>query len=317
MAMNPMQRRARNSFLTGMLVTLVVMAIVVVILLYRINQLNEDKEKLIALQQSVYVAAEDIKSGGEVTMESLTSEIVQTSMDLSNALTANSFTEFDDETGEEFMLEYVSKVDIPKGAIITMDMVSEVGDEVKNDQRVQEYNMIVLPSELKNGDFVDIRIRFASGVDYVVVAKKKILQCTSDTIWVKLSEDEILSLGCAIVDSYKSVGSKLYATTYVEAGLQEAATRTYSASSAVNQLIANDPNVLEDAKNALYERFNSLGQTQRVDNIDPQVLEDPNAVQSGVQSEVAATKSAREAFVEALEGSGQVGGSAAGLTPTN
>lgn len=28
MAMNPMQRRARNSFLTGMLVTLVVMAVV-------------------------------------------------------------------------------------------------------------------------------------------------------------------------------------------------------------------------------------------------------------------------------------------------
>ena len=306
MAMNPMQRRARNSFLTGMLITLVIMSLVVIILLSKINQLNEDKEKLIALQQSVYVAAEDIISGGEVTSELLTKEVVQTTMDLSNALTIDDFAEIDDE-GNEFIIEYTSKVEIPAGTIITKDMVQEVGDELTKDQRIQEYNMIILPSELKNGEFIDIRLKLASGVDYVVLSKKKVLQCTSDTIWMKLTEDEILTLGNAIIDAYQSNGSKLYAIKYVEAGMQEAAVRTYMVNTSVFGLLANDPNALEDAKVGLLERYNSLGQSQRINEIDPSISPNAGSVQSGVQSEISAMKAAREAFVEALEGTGEVG----------
>ena len=41
MAVNPMQRRARNSFLIGFLVALIIMALVVVFLLTRIKALND------------------------------------------------------------------------------------------------------------------------------------------------------------------------------------------------------------------------------------------------------------------------------------
>lgn len=307
MAMNPMQRRARNSFLTGMLVTLVVMALVVVLLLYKINQLNEDKEKLIALQQSVYVAAEDIKSGEEVTVDLLKTEIVQTSMDLTDVVTINDFSEFDDE-GNEFILEYISKINIPAGTIVTRDMLSEAGDELTSDQRIQEYNMIVLPSQLRNGQFVDIRFKIANGNDYIVLSKKKVLQCTSDTIWLKMSEDEILLLGNAIVDAYQSPGSKLYATTYIEAGLQQAAIQTYVASNNVFNQIDRNPNIVQEAKNALWARYNDQAQVeQRTNHIEPSISYNSGSVQSGIQTEVSTMKSAREAFVQALEGTGEVG----------
>ena len=80
MALNPMQRRARNAFLTGMLITLVIMALVVILLFYKINALNEDKEKLLALQKSVYVASKTIRSGDNITEEcsSLLKEISST-----------------------------------------------------------------------------------------------------------------------------------------------------------------------------------------------------------------------------------------------
>ena len=97
MAMNPMQRRARNSFLTGMLVTLVVMAVVVIALLYKINQLNEDMENLVALQTEVYVAAQDIKSGEEVTEDLLKKETVRTTVPADSILTLNDFVEYDEE----------------------------------------------------------------------------------------------------------------------------------------------------------------------------------------------------------------------------
>ena len=107
MAMNPMQRRARNSFLTGMLVTLVVMAVVVIVLLYKINQLNEDMENLIKLQSTVAVVSKDIKSGEDVTEDLLKKETVQTTIQKDKIFTSTDFIELDDE-GNELVLEYIS-----------------------------------------------------------------------------------------------------------------------------------------------------------------------------------------------------------------
>ena len=82
MAMNPMQRRARNSFLIGFLVSLIIMAIFVIFLLMEIKSINEAKEALEQLQKTVYVAAEDLESGQIVTLEEhFIMDTVQTTMD--------------------------------------------------------------------------------------------------------------------------------------------------------------------------------------------------------------------------------------------
>ena len=57
----------------------------------------------------------------------------------------------------------------------------------------------------------------------------------------------------------------------------------------------------------LLERYNSLGQGQRINEIDPSISPNSGSVQSGIQSEISSMKAAREAFVEALEGTGEVG----------
>ena len=307
MAMNPMQRRARNSFLTGVLVTLLVMAVIVVLLLFKINQLNEDKERLMSLQKKYYVAAEDIKSGDEVTQDSIVEKFVQTDVSKEENLTTADFYEIDND-GNEFLVEYISKIDLPAGTIITKNMVSEIGDELTADQRIQEYNMIVLPSQLINGNYIDIRFSLPSGADFIVLAKKKVLQCTADTIWLKLSEEEILTLNNAIVEAYQATGSKLYANVYVEAGAQESAIPTYPPNQAVMSAIERDPNIIGEARNALYARYNSQGQADsRIDQIDTAVIQNTGAIQTGIQTETTALKSARESFVSELEGTGKVG----------
>ena len=100
MAVNPMQRRARNSFLIGFLVALIIMALVVLLLLYRIKSLNEAKEALESKQSEVYVAATDLKSGDEVTMASFKRETVQTTMDQTQIISSTDFEFIDEETGE-------------------------------------------------------------------------------------------------------------------------------------------------------------------------------------------------------------------------
>lgn len=322
MAMNPMQRRARNSFLIGFLLSLIIMAVVVVALIYKMKGINNEMDKLKALQKKVYVAGDYIQSGTEVTMDSFSYDTVQTTLDDEELVTDEDFEYIDEKTGEVIekydsdgnpkQKKMVVKTNVPAGTIITKDMLEELDDKTTSDQRLQEYNMIILPTLLTNGDYIDIRLQLPEGEDYIVVAKKKVIYTDATTVWLKMTEDEILSLGNAIVEAYTIVGSKLYATTYTEAGRQKAATPTYPVSQAVLTLINNDPNVVKEAQEALWKRYNDQEQVEQRNNHINTALSDyyegmKDAVESGLQEEITKMQEARQTYVESLEGTGSVG----------
>lgn len=141
-----------------------------------------------------------------------------------------------------------------KNSVITLDMVSKSNEKTTNDLRKVEYNMLVLPTQIQTGEYVDIRLSLPSGQDYIVVSKKQVEipqingVDSEDTIWLKLTEDEIITMNSAIVDAYKSVGSTLKVVTYTEAGMQDAATPTYVPTGDVMQLINSDPNIIQKSK---------------------------------------------------------------------
>ncbi len=319
MAMNPMQRRARNSFLIGFLIALVIMALVVVMLLYRIQGLNKDVKELKALQKEVYVASDYIQSGTEVTLDTFKTDTVQTSLPVEELITSDDFEYIDDRTGE-IILKYDSdgnpmekkmmvKTNIPAGTIITKDMLEELNDKTTADQRMQEYNMILLPTLLTNGDYIDIRLQLPEGEDYIVVSKKKVVYTDETTVWLKMSEDEILTLGNAIVEAYTIVGSKLYATTYTEAGRQEAAQPTYAVSQAVMNLINTNPNVRTEAREGLWARYRDQEQVEQRNNhinkaLEPYYDSMKDSVEAGLQEEITKLQEARQEYVESLGGVG-------------
>lgn len=322
MAMNPMQRRARNSFLIGFLVSLIIMAVVVIGLLYKIQGLNKDFESLKALQKKVYVAGDYIQSGAEVTMDSFTYDTVQTTVSADELITDEDFQFVDEKTGEIIekydsdgnpkQKKMIAKTNVPAGTIITKDMLDEIDEQTTADQRMQEYNMIILPTLLTNGDYIDIRLGLPEGEDYIVVSKKKVIYTDETTVWLKMTEDEILTLGNAIVEAYTITGSKLYATIYTEAGRQEAATPTYPVSQAVLTLINNDPNVVKEAQEALWKRYNDQEQVEQRNNHINTALSDyydgmKDAVEAGLQEEITKMQEARQTYVESLQGTGSVG----------
>ena len=71
MASNPMQRQARNSFLLGMVLTLIIAAIIVALMFMQIKKLNEKIKADQAATKSVYVLTQDVKSGQEITSDVL------------------------------------------------------------------------------------------------------------------------------------------------------------------------------------------------------------------------------------------------------
>jgi hypothetical protein len=111
-----------------------------------------------------------------------------------------------------------AKYNIAAKVPVTGDMVSD--EVVAADVRDVEINTVLMPSDLVEGDTVDIRIMFPNGTDYIVLAQKNIDKIYDTTFWMKLSEDEIQLLNSAVVDSYLNSGSKLYALKYADSDAQ-------------------------------------------------------------------------------------------------
>lgn len=206
----------------------------------------------------------------------------------------------------------VSKVDMYKNNIVTIDMVAKSNEKTTDDLRKQEYNMFVLPSQLETGEYIDVRLSLPTGQDYIVVSKKQveIPQIggidSEDTIWIKLTEGEIITLNNAIVDAYRILGSKLYVTTYTEAGLQKAAEPTYVATREVMALIDTNPNIVQTARDELVNRYNTQAGTVRngaIDNaLNSSGEEGQENLKAQVQESITNSKDNRKSYLDSLSG---------------
>lgn len=67
MAMNPMQKKARLSFLMGVLVTIVIAGAVIIFLFMQLKKYQDNEKAAQALLANVYVLNQDVKSGQEIT----------------------------------------------------------------------------------------------------------------------------------------------------------------------------------------------------------------------------------------------------------
>lgn len=308
MASNPMQRKARNSFLLGVFITMIIAAIVIAFLLYMMYKQKTENEEIENDKITVYVLIKDVESGtnvatktekgGILTKELATVEVTRKAAP-ETAITASNYSNVITENS-------LFKIDLKSGTILSTDMIVESSDKTQDDTREQEFNMIVLPSQLKEDDYVDIRLRLPSGQDYIVVSKKKILKADEITMWIKLTEDEILTLSNAIVEAYQIDGTLLYATTYVEPGIQQAASVTYIPTREVSQLINNNTNVVQTAKDELAKRYNNATLLSgRNDIINPAVMatgeEAQSNVATGTATAIEAQKQTREDYVKELE----------------
>lgn len=90
MAINPIERRTRNSLITGLLIGGVIAIIVGAISFMQITKLNGEIKKEKGKIKQVYVAARDIKANNEVKPEDLTMEGVVTSLQTDKIVTPDS-----------------------------------------------------------------------------------------------------------------------------------------------------------------------------------------------------------------------------------
>ena len=205
----------------------------------------------------------------------------------------------------------LAKVGMNANTVMTPNLVVQSNEVVTDDTREQEYNMVVLPVDLMTDDYVDIRLMTPAGQDFIVVSKAKVTIPTNgdgsyvtDTMKVNLREDEILSMSSAIVEAYGLLGAKLYATKYVEPGMQEASLPTYTPNAAVTAQIDNNPNIVEKAKEELKTRYSDSAKKTRNDYLQSVIngSEDYTSnIQDGADEDITKQNTARQKYLESLD----------------
>lgn len=156
-------------------------------------------------------------------------------------------------------LLYITEEDLGKTLIVDLDaytpiminMVTEM--ELESDVRELEIGVAALMLNQQINDYVDLRIVFPNGADYIVASKLKVKQLflENSLFYTDMDEGEILTLSSAIVDAYTNTGTKLYLTKYVEPNLQEESKPNYPVSETTLALMASDPNIVAVAADTL------------------------------------------------------------------
>lgn len=302
MVANPMQKRARNSFLLGMVITLIVCALIGALAFFMITSKDKAREEEEGTLTYAYRLKTDVKSGEEITPDKVESVLVSAKAIPTGAFPSKIQNEKTKKwTDTAFPTGYRSKLDLTQGTILGSELVYE-GEELSNDKRYAEYNMLVLPTTLSIGDYIDVRLTLPNGQDLVVVSKKEVKSIMGDTVGLELTEGDILMMESAIVEAYIMTSSKLYAIQYVEPGNQEAAVKTYVPTEAVQRLVAADTNIVDEARNALGSRFeHGKGYRSYIDaEKNGYAANAQSNLDEKIQQEIENAKAAREAYLSGL-----------------
>lgn len=186
-------------------------------------------------QRSVWTTVKTVQAGSTLTADDLKAVPMPVSIVPPGVI-----------TDREAIIGKSAKIELSPGTPLLSSLLYE-GQPIPKDLRIKEFQVIQLPSNLKPAQYIDVRIGFPTGEDFVLLSKKKVRELSGTVVWLEMNELDILQTSSAIIDAYLQ-GARLYALPYMEPGLQEAAVVNYPANPLVLDLMASDPNLLEVAE---------------------------------------------------------------------
>ena len=191
-----------------------------------------------------YVVVSDVVSGKPIEESDL--ELIEVPLSMSTNL-ANDIEEL---VGKHF------KIALTGGTVITTDCVYE--EIITSDMRYYDMMVDVVPIGLKSGAFVDIRIKYGTGADFIGVAHRQVAKVNGNAIKLIVTEQDIHMFSSMLVEnivfnerlkdeegkSLEAVGAYIYAIEYVDGGAQDKAAEYFAPSMLVQAIMQGDPNML-------------------------------------------------------------------------
>lgn len=194
------------------------------------------------------------------------------------------------------------KIDMHPGVAITKDtLMSEPMEEIMYER---DMSFKYLPLGLKVGDYIDIRITYPYGQEFVVIQHERVQQLveSSKTIKLILNEAQLMLWMSAMKDYALTggIGTSVYVTKYIEPGITQKATPYYPVRKEMEQSIMLSPNI-KDKTACINSELRDM-----IDSIMASVQENHgSALYSGVESEASGINAATSDYEETNPTGGQ------------
>lgn len=246
------EQQIKRSFIKGLLVSVVLIAGVVVV--YQVviipqakrnekirvmNNIEKEKGKEIIGYQLI----KDIKQGDPIDVEK---DVKKISLP-KELMPDNCISDKNKLKGK------VARMALSPKTTITNSMLLENEDILTQDLRKQDYSHILLNKNLQKGNCVDIRLKKKDGTDYIVAAKKQVLDLNGTTMVTKINDTERSYINNATVEA-SVTGATLYTTIYVDPENQAPAEVTYVINDNIKNMIKNNPNIIKNAEQDLQNK---------------------------------------------------------------
>lgn len=217
-------KRKSRKFYTfiGAVAVFIPAAAVCTVLGIRCSRVYEERDCLDRQLQELssengYVLTRDVKPGERIEKSMLQAVTVYAG--------DGTFVVPEDETELTGMC---AKASFRKGTVLQKQCVYEE-QEYASDMRARTYSFMKVNEGIAEGDYVDIRITYPDGEEYVVAGHKKVISLNrssdreepqelqqSDSISVNVTEEELLRIASAYVDTLYYPGSSVYVIAYLD-----------------------------------------------------------------------------------------------------
>ena len=216
---------------------------------------TEPEKSREGIQQLLYTFRHDMNRGQQVLQEDIEAHLLE--------INKKDNIRF---PGEEDILGKILGRDVTGGTLVD-DSILRSALNVPEGLRLQMYSGIEMNSEILEGSYIDIRIQFADGEDFIVASCKKVEKRGEDSLFIFVDEEEILRLSSALTDLRWYEGTRLYGSLYADEE-QQPASPDYPVNGCVTGLSDWTPNLsdhvclgeLSEKRKVLEENLRQLRQ---------------------------------------------------------
>lgn len=232
-------RKLKPMFIMIVFAAVVVLAATIAFLYYyrmagrMAGELSELEDTIRSYEDAstpVYILTGDVKAGQFIREADYTLAYVQ-----KDAIPQNIITDPSELEGK------IYKTGLAANTYLTEDLLLDL--LMTDDMRELDVVMTEVPIGLAEGDYIDVRIAYPMGQDFIAMSHKKVVTLNGNAVKLIVGERDFYAYESMKADygSYQAV--KIYGAKYVEAGIQAAAAVYYPVSADILKTEISDPNI--------------------------------------------------------------------------
>jgi hypothetical protein len=190
----------------------------------------QEKVDIIDEMTIVYRLTADVKSGNECYDYEL--EPIEVPI---SAVSDTNIISDTDIIGKHY------KLNLKQGTWLVKELFEDF--IVTKDMRKMDVVFDEIPIGLEAGDYIDVRISFPLGQDYIALSHKRVDEINGSTVKLIVEQRDFYMYESMKTDIATYRSTKIYGAQYLEAGIQEAATTYYPVNLEVLKTMLLDPNM--------------------------------------------------------------------------